>query len=179
MPDAPDILSRRRVFEGRKIAVEVHRVRDADGREAEREVVVHGGSVAILAFPEPDVVLLERNWRYAMGREMIELPAGTRDEGEESAACAVRELQEETGYRAAEVEPLAVIHPSPGFLTERLEIVLARDVRPGEPAREAGEAIENRLVPFEEALAMVDAGRITDAKTIVGLLLWARRKGRA
>ncbi len=172
MGERPRILKREQIFSGRKVALEVHHIRAADGRETTREVILHGGSVAILAFPEPGRVLLEKNWRYALGREVIELPAGTLDEGEDPRACAARELAEETGYRAGRLEPLLVIHPSPGVLSERLEIFLAGDLATGEAKREAGEQIENLILPVEEALAMIHDGRITDAKTVAALLFW-------
>jgi ADP-ribose pyrophosphatase len=168
----PQVLKREQIFSGRKVALEVHRVRDADGRETTREVVLHGGSVAILAFPEPGRVLLEKNWRYALGREVLELPAGTLDADEAPRACAARELAEETGWRAGRLESLLVIHPSPGILSERLEIFLADDLAPGKPEREAGEQIENVLVPLDEAYQMIRDGRITDSKTVAGLLYW-------
>lgn len=170
MVQPPDILKRDAIFSGRKVSLEVHHVRDADGRETTREVVLHNGSVAILAEPEPGTVLLERVWRYPVGQSLLEIPAGTLEEGEDPANCAVRELAEETGYRAGHVEPLLAIHTSPGLLNERLTIFRATDLRPGEPNREPGETIENVLVPVDEALAMIADGRIEDAKTICGLL---------
>jgi len=172
MTDQPQILKRDRLFSGRKLALEVHHIRDAAGRETTREVIRHGGSVAILAFPEPGRVLLEKNWRYALEREVLELPAGTLEEGEEPEACARRELAEETGFRPGRLEPLLVIHPSPGVLSERLQIFVAEDLCPGEPQREAGEQIENLILPVEKALAMIRDGRITDAKTVAALLFW-------
>jgi len=179
MTRPPDILNRDTVFTGRKVTLEVHRIRDADGRETTREVVRHRGSVAILAEPTPGVILLERVWRYAVGGALLEIPAGTLEEGEDPAACAVRELAEETGYRAARVEPLVTVYTSPGFLSEQITIFLATGLEPGEPAREAGEEIENVLVPVDEALAMIADGRIRDGKTVCGLLYWqAHRRGR-
>jgi len=167
----PHILKRETLFTGRKVRLEVHHVRDSGGRETTREVVRHGGSVAIVAEPVPGTVLLERIWRYAVAGRLLEIPAGTLEAGETGAACAVRELAEETGYRAGAVEPLITIYTSPGFLTERITIFAATDLAPGEPAREPGEQIENVLVPVDEALAMIADGRIDDAKTVCGLLL--------
>lgn len=172
MERRPEILKREDVYRGRKVNLEVHHVVDCGGRESVREVVRHRGSVAILAFPEPGYLLLERIWRYAVGAWMHEIPAGTLEEGETSAACAVRELAEETGYRAGRMERLLAIHPSPGILSELLTIYLAADLTPGDPAREPGEEIENVLMPVDEALAMIRDGRITDSKTIAALLYW-------
>ena len=174
MADSPEVMKRECVFRGKKVVLEVHTVRAADGRTSVREVILHPGSVAILAFPEADRVLMERVWRYAMDREMLEIPAGTVDPGEEPEACAARERAEETGYRAGRLERLVAIHPSPGILSERLEIFQAHDLEPGEPRREAGEQIENVLVPIDEVLEMIRDGRVTDAKTVAALLYWDR-----
>ncbi|HUU93950.1 MAG TPA: NUDIX hydrolase [Phycisphaerae bacterium] len=179
MTRKPDILDREEIFSGRKVALEVHHIRDAGGRETTREVVRHPGSVAILAFPEPGVLLLESIWRYAAERTLLEIPAGTLDPDEKGAACAARELAEETGYRAGSLEPLITIHTSPGILTEQLTLFLATDLEEGEPRREAGEQIENVLVPFDEAMAMVADGRITDGKTVLAILFWNAREHEA
>ena len=178
MPDEPEILACRTIFAGRKVALEVHYIRAADGRETTREVVRHRGSVAVLGFPEPGRVLLVRTWRYAVGREVLELPAGTLEEGEAPVACALRELAEETGYRAVRLEPLMTLYPSPGILSERLQVYLAEGLEPGEPNREPGEQMETVLVPIEEALAMVRDDRITDAKTVAALLYWSAFRSR-
>ena len=174
MDPGPEILKRERIFDGRKVGLEVHHIRDRHGRETTREVIRHGGSVAILAFPEPGVLLLERVWRYAVEAATLEIPAGTLEPGEDPADCAARELAEETGYRAARLEPLLTVHPSPGVLSERLTVFLATDLESGAPDREAGEEIENVLVPVDEAFEMIRDGRITDGKTVAALLFWAR-----
>jgi ADP-ribose pyrophosphatase len=166
----PETLNRKTIFTGRKISLEVHDIRGADGRRTEREVIRHPGSVVILATPEPGVLLMERIWRYAIGREMIELPAGTLEPGEDPAVCAIRELAEETGYRAGRVEPILRLHPSPGILSEQMTIYRAYDLEKGDPAREAGEEIQNLLAPVAEVLAMIADGRITDAKTVASVL---------
>jgi ADP-ribose pyrophosphatase len=170
----PEIMRRESIFEGLKVALEVHHIRAPDGREAVREVVRHRGSVAILAFPEPGKVLLERIWRYPVGAEMYEIPAGTLEEGEDPALCAARELAEETGYTAGRLEPVLTVHPSPGILTELMTIYLASDLRPGRPAREPAEEIETALVPVDEALGLIRAGRVRDAKTVAAILYWDR-----
>jgi len=178
MTRPPDILKRETLFDGKKVRLEVHHIRDSGGRETTREVIRHGGSVAVIAEPEPGKLLLERIWRYAVGGDLLEIPAGTLEEGEDPAACAVRELAEETGYRAGGVEPLITLYTSPGFLTERITVFVARDVEPGEPAREPGEEIENVLVPVDEALAMIADGRIEDGKTVCGILYWTAIRSR-
>jgi len=178
MDSHPEVLKKDRLFEGRKVALEVHHVRAPDGRLTTREIVCHRGSVAVLAFPEAGTLLLERVWRYAVGAAMYEIPAGTLEPGEGPAACAARELAEETGYTVGRLERLLAVYPSPGILTELLTIYLAHDLRAGEPGREPGEEIENVLVPVDEALAMVRDGRIADAKTVSAILFWDRfRRG--
>ena len=175
----PEILTRETVFDGRKVALELHHIRGADGRETTREIVRHPGSVAILAFPQPGRILLERIWRYAVGKTMVEIPAGTLEPDETRAACAARELAEETGYRAERLEPLLTVHTSPGILTEQLTLFHASGLEEGEPAREAGEQIENLLVPMGEAMAMVRDGRITDGKTALAIFFWNARRQQA
>jgi ADP-ribose pyrophosphatase len=134
-----------------------------------RETVHHPGAAAIVAL-DGDHVLMIRQLRQSIRSETVEIPAGILDREEETPAeCAARELEEETGYRAQDVEPLGVIHTSPGFTDERIELFTARAERKGQP--EEGIAVVR--MPFEEALAAARDGRITDAKSMVALLLAA------
>ena len=107
---------------------------------------------------------------------MLELPAGTREPDELPELTAARELHEETGFRARSLRLLQSFYPSPGIMDEEMFLYVAEDLQAGPPAREAGELIENEVVDFSTALAMVDRGEICDGKTIVGLLLWARQR---
>jgi ADP-ribose pyrophosphatase len=143
-----------------------------------REVVRHGGAVTILPILPEGKVCLIRNFRPSVGRTLIELPAGTLEPGEPPADTARRELIEETGYRAGKLEPLCEFFLSPGILDERMHLFLATDLEPGDPQREPGEEIENLLLPWDEAIALVDARQIEDAKTIVGLLMYDRLRGK-
>lgn len=175
----PKPISQKTVYDGRKVRLEVHEVETPDGRRAMREVIRHGGSVAILAFRRDRAggreVLLERNYRYSVGCHMTEIPAGTLDvPGESPVACARRELQEETGCRAAELRELMTVYPSPGFLGERLTIFVAEEVEPGDAALEPGELITVHWTPWPEALRQVASGEITDAKTVAAILYWDR-----
>jgi len=186
MPDRrPREIDRKVVYDGHKVRLEVHRIEAPDGRQATREVVRHGGSVAVLAFGRGADggrdVLLERNYRYTVDRYLVEIPAGTLDRGEESPeACARRELEEETGFRAAKLEELFTVLPSPGFLDERLTVFAAEDVTSGEAAPEAGELIEVLWIPWPEALRMVRENEIEDGKTIAAILYYeALRSGAA
>lgn len=149
----------------------------ADGRRHTREIVRHPGAVTILPLMSDDRVCLIRNYRAAVGRTLIELPAGTLESGEDPADTARRELQEETGYSAATVTKLCEFFMSPGILRERMAVFLATDLTPGEPRLESGEQIEPLVVTWAEAIKLVAASQIEDAKTLAALL-WYDRFGR-
>ena len=136
-----------------------------------REIVRHPGAVVVLPLLDDGRVCLIRNYRISVNQTLIELPAGTLEPGEEPIQNAERELIEETGYRAARLRKLHAFYLSPGILDERMHLFLATGLTAGETAREAGEDIDNLVVPWDEALEMAVDGRIQDAKSIVGLLL--------
>ncbi len=144
------------------------------GREKTRDIVRHPGACVILPLLDDGRVCLIRNWRVAVGKTLIELPAGTLEPPEPPQVTAERELIEETGYRAQKIEFLHAFFLSPGILDERMHLYLATGLTAGQPAREEGEEIENLLVPFADAIQMIFRGEIEDAKTMVGLL-WADR----
>ena len=123
-----------------------------------------------------DRVCLIRNERVAVGKTLIELPAGTIDPPEEPVTTAVRELQEETGFAATQWQELPGFFMSPGILRERMHVFVAEGLSEGAPARESGEDIDNLIVAWDEALAMIDRGEIEDAKTICALLACDRRR---
>ena len=148
--------------------------RSPDGALHRRAIVLHPGAVTILPVFDDGRICLIRNFRPAIGRELFELPAGTLEPGEAPLATATRELEEETGYVAASIEPLREFWMSPGILNERMHLFLARGLRPGKAALDAGESVAPYIVAREEALAMVADGRIEDAKSLVGLLCYER-----
>ncbi len=115
-------MGRRRAFLGRRFEVVVDVVTLPDGRRAEREIVLHPGAVVIAAVPAPGRVLLVRQYRHAIGGELLELPAGTLEPGESSDACAARELAEETGFRARSLRALTAFWSSPGILREKMHL---------------------------------------------------------
>ena len=129
----------------------------------------------ILPLLDDGRVCLIRNERIAVGKTLIELPAGTLEPGEPPAATAARELIEETGFHASRWQELPGFYMSPGILCERMHAFVAEGLTAGAPAREAGETIDNLIVPWSEALEMVDRGEIEDAKSICALLVWERR----
>ncbi len=170
--DGREPLSSSEVFRGRLISVSVE-----EWSTGRREVVRHPGACAIVAITAEHDVILVRQFREAIRGHLLEVPAGIRDvDSEEAAACAARELLEETGHRAGPVEPLGSILTSPGFADERIDLFLAEtSAEPVAPAAEDG--VETVRLPLAEALAAVDDGRIQDAKTVAALLLASRALG--
>lgn len=146
----------------------------ADGQEHVRQIIRHPGAVVILPRLDDGRVVLIRNCRAAVGRRVIELPAGTLEPGEDPVVAAHRELAEETGYRAELMEPLTSFLSSPGILDERMHLYLATGLTPGKADLQEDEQIEPLVVPWDEAVAMARDGRIDDAKTLIGLLFCER-----
>lgn len=154
--------------------LEHHVALDGQTEPVVRHTVEHPGAVAIIPLLEDDRVCLIRNDRLAVGKTLIELPAGTLEPAESPQTTAERELREETGYSAAHWHELSGFYMSPGILNERMHLFVARELTAGQPAREQGEEIDNLVVTWDEALAMALRGEIEDAKSLAGLLLWDR-----
>jgi ADP-ribose pyrophosphatase len=164
---------REAVFSGRVIEVfrdTVRTRRDGVEREAVYDLVHHPGAAAIVPLYADGTVALLHQFRYALGREIWEIPAGTLEEGEPFLDCARRELEEETGQRAGRWTLLSTFHPSPGFCDEELTVFLAEELSPGRAGPEPDEHLEVARIPLTEALTWIEAGRIVDAKSMVGLL---------
>lgn len=168
------LLSSESVFQGRLLNVKRDRVRLPDGKEAHREYIVHPGAVVILALTDQDELVMERQYRYPLGRDFFELPAGKIDAGEDPADTARRELAEETGYTAQEWKRLAVIHPSIGYSNERIEIFLARKLGLTQSSPDEEEFLEVFTLPLRTAIEWVRSGAITDTKSIAALF-WAEK----
>lgn len=171
------LLRSRVVFRGPVFYVSSDRVREPEGILVRRDIVRHPGSVVILAVndshPHPHV-LLARQYRYAAGRQLWELPAGRIDHGEKPLAAAKRELLEETGYRARHWKRALFYYASPGFLDETMAVYMASGLQAGQAQPEEDEIIHIRLFPLPAALRMVMNGRILDGKTIAGVL-WLKQ----
>jgi ADP-ribose pyrophosphatase len=167
-------VSGERVFDGGLLKVQRDVVRLPDGSQATREYILHPGAAAIVALFDDGRILLERQYRYAQRREFIELPAGKLEPNEPHLETAKRELLEETGYTAAQWQRLGVLHTAIAYTDEAIELFLARKLTRGAAKLDAGEFLETLIVPFDEAIAMALDGRITDVKTVAGLL-WADR----
>lgn len=165
-------LSGEPVFEGRLLHVFRDRVRLPDGGESVRELIRHPGASAIVLLrrgAQGLEVLLERQWRYPLGRAFWEVPAGKLDAGEEPLACARRELREETGCIARDWTPLASICPGIGYSNEVIRLYLAWAESEGDRELDPGEFLNLHWVPFETAIGWAASGEIDDAKTISAL----------
>lgn len=167
-------LASEEIFEGKLLHVRRDTVRLPDGTTATREYIDHPGAVMIIPRLPDGRLLFERQYRYPLARVFIEFPAGKIDAGEEPLATAQRELLEETGYAAKSWSYLATLHPLITYSTERIEIYTADGLAHHGARLDAGEFVETFAASFEEALAWLDRGEITDVKTMLGLLLLAR-----
>jgi ADP-ribose pyrophosphatase len=155
-----------------RFSVERVTYRSSGGNSTTKEVIRHPGAVVILPVLPDGRLCLIKNYRVAVDLEMLELPAGTLEPNEEPLRTARRELAEETGYRCGQLELLFRLHMSPGILQEEMHVFLATALSSGQPAREAGEEIENYLVTPAEALELIRNHSITDSKTISALLYY-------
>jgi ADP-ribose pyrophosphatase len=177
-PPGESMMARTIVHKGRKIQVAVDESPGRDGQIVRRDVVLHPGAVAILPLLDAGRVCLLRNERPNVGETLWEIPAGTLEPGEPIEQAAVRELAEETGYRAGRLRQIHAFYPSPGVLSERTHLFVAEDLTPGEMRLEADESIEPRIVEWEQAFAWCLDGTIRDAKSLVAIMLWNQLRGR-
>ena len=167
-------ISSRRAFTGRLLAMRVDEVELASGRRAVREVVEHPGAVAVLAW-DGDRLAMVSQWRQAAGADLLEIPAGTCEPGEVPLVTAQRELAEECGLHAARWQEGPSFYTAPGFSTELLTLYLAMQLGPIDTTAPDDEALERSWLALPSALSAIDAGRIRDAKSLVGILWLARR----
>jgi ADP-ribose diphosphatase len=172
---SPGKIESRRIYTGRIVSLDIDTVRFPNGMTGELEIIRHSGASAIVPILETpgqeNQVLLIRQYRYAAGGFLYEVPAGRLDAGEAPEACARRELKEETGYSAASLTRLTTIFTTPGFTDERIHLFVARGLTPGESALESDEILAVHPTTFSRAMEMIDEGTITDGKTIVALML--------
>ena len=159
-----------RVYDGGLLKVYRDEVSLPDGTRGYREYIRHPGAVAVVPLFDDGRVLLERQFRYPHKRDFIEIPAGKLEPGEPHLETAKRELLEETGYSAAEWARVGVIHTAIAYTDEAIELFLAEKLSHTARKLDDGEFLETLVVPFAEAMAMIRDGRITDAKTVTGLL---------
>ena len=169
------LISSTRIHKGKIIELDSDRIRYPDGSEAEVDIVRHSGASAIVPFlsdPEgedPQILLL-RQYRYAADGYLYEIPAGRLDPGETPADCAARELKEETGCTAKQMEPLITMVTTPGFTDERIHLFMATELTRGEATRESDEFAAVMIMRLSEALELIQKGEIVDGKTALGIL---------
>jgi ADP-ribose pyrophosphatase len=169
-------LGTREIYKGRTIHVAVDTVRLPNDKEMDIELVHHQGAVAVVPVIGEDVLMV-RQYRYATGGWLLEIPAGKLEPGEKPEACAVRETEEETGYRPAELEPLGWIWTTPGFSDEKIWLFLGRGLEETRQELDEDEVLELERIPLKEAVEKAARGEIHDGKTACALLRAGRRLG--
>lgn len=157
-------------YDGKLIKL-TYDIADIDGKEAWREVVHHPGASAVVAVDEEGRIIMERQFRYALQDELLEIPAGKLDGGEDPLICAQRELEEETGYKAGKWTFLGTIATSPGFCNEVIHIYLAQELSKGKINWDDDEYVEVERMTCEEVLAAIKEAKIKDSKTLAALCM--------
>jgi len=165
-----ETLSRKVVFQGRAVNLRVDTVRMVSGREATREIIEHADCIAVIALDGDENVLLVKQFRKPVERELLEIPAGGIDEGESPEDAVRREMREETGYLPQTVARLGGFYSAPGYATEYLYLYLATDLTPSQLFAEDTENISVVRVSPDRIIEMISSGEICDAKSIAGLL---------
>ena len=174
----PRLINRQLVHEGRVIDVYVDDVAINDELTVRRDLIKHAGAVVILAVDEEERILWIRQGRWAAARVMLELPAGTLEDGEDIEACARRELIEETGFAAAKWEKLGGFFSAPGFCDEYLHAFAASGLTPDQADGDEDEDITLEPLTLDETLALVGSGEVEDAKSLATLMLYLRKRGK-
>ena len=167
----------RLVYRGRILDLYKDNVVLEDGREAEREVVRHRDAVCVLALRDDNNIIMIRQYRYPVGKEIMEIPAGIMEEGETPIGAAFRELKEETGYTAGEMEKVFSFYSSPGFTDEKLHLFVARNLTAGSQNPDPDEQIDIVEIGGGEAYDRVLKGEIEDSKTIIAILYYNKLFG--
>lgn len=166
------IISSELAFSGRLLKFRIDQVELPDGNQSRREIIEHPGGVTIIPISPERKIIMVKQYRRAADQVLLELPAGKLDAGENLEDCAVRELKEETGYKAGSIKELFTFYTTPGYSTENLHLYLAEDLCYGKQETEEGEFIEVAKIYPERIPDLVFAGKIKDSKTIVGLMVY-------
>ncbi|OPZ62017.1 MAG: ADP-ribose pyrophosphatase [Candidatus Aerophobetes bacterium ADurb.Bin490] len=169
------LLSRRLGYKGKNITV-FRDIISLKGRKLKRDLITHPGSAVILPILDlkNKTIILIRQYRYAAKMYMIEAPAGTRDKGESTLACAKREIMEETGYKARRFKKIVNFYPTPGVMNENMDVYIATGLTPAVKKPDWDEDIEVIEITLDKALNLIEKGKIRDAKTITSLLMLER-----
>ena len=169
---AEKTLSSKTVFQGRALKMRVDTVLTGDGRQSMREVVERTDCIAVVAVDKDGKILLERQYRQAVGKELLEIPAGGIDAGEDPETAVVREMREETGFWPQKLEHLGGFYSTPGYGTEYLYLYLATELTPSQLYAEDTEEIEIVRVPIAQVPELLASGKISDSKSIAGLFTY-------
>lgn len=172
----PETISTKPIYQGSIFEVRTDTIRDGE-IEYERDIIAHPGSGVIVPVFEDGTVALVRQYRHAAGKSLLELPAGSLDNGESPETGARRELEQEIGVTAETFEQIAAFYVSPGFLTEKMYVYLATGLTETSQSLDDDEIVEIERISFERAFEMIKNGEIEDAKTIVGLTIAGTRFG--
>jgi len=170
-----ELIESQNIFTGAVFSVERDRLREENGLEIVREIVRHVGGAGCLPLFDDGRVALVKQYRHPARRELLEIPAGKIEAGETPAECAMREVEQEIGFRVGHIEPLADFYSTPGFCEERLYVYLATELERAEQNLDHDEFVEIVYLSLTEAVAMAERGEIEDSKTIIALLLAARK----
>jgi ADP-ribose pyrophosphatase len=173
-----EVISSKLSYEGPLFSVYTDKIVE-NGRESTRDVVRHNGSVVILAIDDTKskrdpMIVMERQYRHAARKFLLEVPAGTLEEGEDALAGAKRELLEETGFKAKRWRKMARYFASPGFLGEWMQVFIAEGLTLGDAQPEYDEQLEIEMIPLSRLLSMIEAGKIYDGKTLISVMLYDR-----
>lgn len=167
-------LERREIYRGRTLALRSDTLKKEDGSSKTWDIVVHPGAVVLVPVTEKQEIILVKQWRRAIEKRILELPAGTLESGESPEVCAQRELQEETGFRSSQIIPLGGFYSSPGFCTEYLHLFLAFGLQADPLPADDDEGIDLFFVSLLKAEKMIETGEICDVKTIAGIQRYAK-----
>ena len=166
-----ELLKSEILMKGRAFTIRRDYLKTPDNRETKFDIIEHGGSVVIIPVDENGNVLLVRQYRHAASMDLLELPAGTLDDGEESVVCAAREIREETGMAAGKLVELGAFYLAPGYSTEYMHIFLATDLSDDPLEADDDEFLSVETVPLAEAIRMAERGEMPDAKSLAALLM--------
>ncbi len=173
MPHFEKKITSEDIYKGRVIRLQVDKVELEDASQSTREVIIHPGGVAVLAIDTDDSVLMVRQFRYPMGQELLELPAGKLEFGEDPLECGKRELEEETGFCAKNYRPLTGLFPAAAYTSERIHLYLATDLMQSRQNLDAQEFLSVERIAFDKLLKMILDGEILDAKTQTAVMQYA------
>ncbi len=173
-----ELLRSETLLKGRAFLIRRDYLKTPDGRETKFDIIEHGGSVILVPMDKNGRLLFVRQYRHAAGGALLELPAGTLEAGEDPAVCAARELREETGFAADNLEKIGDFYLAPGYSTEFMHVYLARELRPAPLEADADEFLSVEALSFDTAIQMALRGEIPDAKSLAALLLAQPRLSR-